>query len=335
MFDQYESELNFAITAVRTAANLCRRIQAEMVEPAVTKSDRSPVTVADFASQAIIAQVYQENFPDIPLVAEEDSGMLRAGDVGTLEAVHKYVQTIHPHASADDVCDWIDLGGGEPGQRFWTLDPIDGTKGFLRGDQYVLAIGLIEDGEVVLGVMACPNLNQDMLPDHGGGGSIAYAAKGLGSWAMTLEGGEPRKLQVSQVIDPVQARMLRSYESSHTDPAKINELVHIMGISVEPVLMDSQTKYGLLAAGHGEFIFRLLSPKQPGYQEKIWDQAAGSILVEEAGGRVTDLRGQRLDFGQGRTLKGNIGVLASNGWLHDQALKALYQAGADRRPESE
>jgi 3'(2'), 5'-bisphosphate nucleotidase len=99
--------------------------------------------------------------------------------------------------------------------------------------------------------------------------------------------------------------------------------------------MDSQAKYGLLAAGHGELIFRLLSPSQPGYEEKIWDQAAGSILVEEAGGRVTDLKGARLDFAQGRTLMNNIGVMASNGHLHDHALRAINRVGADRRPEAE
>jgi 3'(2'), 5'-bisphosphate nucleotidase len=128
--------------------------------------------------------------------------------------------------------------------------------------------------------------------------------------------------------------MLRSFESSHTDPVKIENLEGELGLEVEAVKMDSQAKYGLLAAGHGEFIFRLLSPSQPGYEEKIWDQAAGSILVEEAGGRVTDLKGARLDFSRGRTLINNLGVLASNGSLHNTALEAIKAVGADKRPES-
>ena len=117
--------------------------------------------------------------------------------------------------------------------------------------------------------------------------------------------------------------------------AFIGQMVIVLnlGLGVNPVLMDSQAKYGLLAAGNGELIFRLLSPSQPGYQEKIWDQAAGSILVEEAGGTVTDLKGARLDFAQGRTLRNNLGVLASNGHLHDRALSAVMLVGADRRPE--
>jgi 3'(2'), 5'-bisphosphate nucleotidase len=329
----YETELTFAIEAVKTAAQLCRRIQVEMILPAVTKEDRS-LTVADFTSQAIVAKMHQEAFPDVPLVAEEDSRVLREADEsGTLSSVHHYVQSLYPEVNQESVCDWIDLGVGAPGDRFWTLDPIDGTKGFLRGDQYVVALALIEEGKVVVGAMGCPNLNQDMQPDHEGKGSIAYAVKGQGAWAMDISGGAANRIYVSSEDDPRQARMLRSFETSHTDPGNINRIASEMGMDADPVLMDSQAKYGLLAAGNGEMIFRLLSPAQPGYQEKIWDQAAGSILVEEADGTVTDLTGARLDFAQGRTLQENIGVLASNGHLHYHALNAIKAIGADRRPE--
>jgi 3'(2'), 5'-bisphosphate nucleotidase len=336
MPETYARELNFALETVKIAAQLCQRIQKEMVQPAVTKEDRSPVTVADFASQAVVARMYQDAFPDVSLVAEEDSRVLR-GPVGegTLASVHKYVQSIYPQVSPEKVCDWIDLGAGKPGARFWTLDPIDGTKGFLRGDQYVVALGLIEKGEVVLGAMGCPNLSVDMRPDHDSGGSMAYAVKGQGAWAVGMDGGARRRLEVSGIAEPKEARMLRSFESGHTDPGKIQGLAVELGLEADPVLMDSQAKYGLLAAGHGDLLFRLLSPSQPGYEEKIWDQAAGSILVEEAGGRVTDLRGERLDFAQGRTLLKNIGVLASNGHLHERALHALEHLGVDRRPEGE
>jgi len=92
--------------------------------------------------------------------------------------------------------------------------------------------------------------------------------------------------------------------------------------------MDSQAKYAVLAAGAGELLFRLLSAAKPDYRERIWDQAAGSIVVEEAGGKVTDLDGKTLDFSRGRTLAANRGVVASNGLLHDAALAALAQVGA-------
>jgi 3'(2'), 5'-bisphosphate nucleotidase len=92
--------------------------------------------------------------------------------------------------------------------------------------------------------------------------------------------------------------------------------------------MDSQAKYAVLAAGAGDLLFRLLSPKQPDYREKIWDQAAGSLVVEAAGGRISDLDGQPLDFTAGRTLARNRGVLASNGYLHEAALQALRRIQA-------
>lgn len=334
MSRSYDSELNFALTAVRTATHLCSRVQREMVLPAVTKTDRSPVTVADFASQAVVARMLQGVFPDVPLVAEEDSTVLRGtSGEATLESVLSYVQGLFPGVLGEQVCDWIDLGTGDPAGRFWTLDPIDGTKGFLRGDQYVVALALIEEGQVVLGAMGCPNLNRDMLPEQAGRGSIAYAVRGQGSWARDMDGGEPHRIAVSSRHNPREARMLRSYESSHTDPGAIERVADELGLEVHPVLMDSQAKYGLLAGGQGELLFRLLSPSKPDYEEKIWDQAAGFILVEEAEGRVSDVKGDRLDFSQGRTLRKNIGVVASNGHLHDLALAALERIGANRRPQ--
>jgi 3'(2'), 5'-bisphosphate nucleotidase len=101
-----------------------------------------------------------------------------------------------------------------------------------------------------------------------------------------------------------------------------------LGINTPPLLMDSQAKYLTLAAGTGDLIFRLISPDRPDYREWIWDQAAGSLLVTEAGGRVSDLAGAGLDFSRGRRLVGNRGVLASNGRLHPAALQALQRVGA-------
>ena len=92
--------------------------------------------------------------------------------------------------------------------------------------------------------------------------------------------------------------------------------------------MDSQAKYAVLAAGKGDLLLRLLSPSRPDYREKIWDQAAGSIVLEEAGGKITDLHGKELDFRTGRSLTNNRGILASNGALHGAALQALSEIGA-------
>ncbi len=334
MFDQYTQEAEFAIQVVSQAAKLGRRIQQEMVMPALSKQDRSPVTVADFASQALVAQRLQEVFPGAILVGEEGSAALKEPEqAALLEAVVRYVGEQVCGATAAQVCTWIDYGDADPEERYWTLDPIDGTKGFLRGDQYVVALALVEHGRPVVAALGCPNLNRDGEPDVGGSGSVAFAVHGEGAWIMDLEGGASRRMHTSDCSRPADCRMLRSFESGHTDPARLEGLKREMGIQAEPVLMDSQAKYVLLAIGHGEVIFRILSPEMPDYVERIWDHAAGSLIVEEAGGRVTDVGGKRLDFSRGRMLHGNVGVLATNGPLHAQALQALKAVGAHQRPE--
>ncbi len=335
VFEPYAAEAQFALQAVRAAARLCRRIQEERVAPAMTKADRSPVTVADFASQALIGRMLIESFPQDPLMAEEGSAALRTREgAETLRVVTEYLARLHPEATPESVCRWIDHGTAAPAGRFWVLDPIDGTKGFLRGEQYVVALALIERGEVVLGALGAPNLGHDLRPQVGGAGCALLAVRGRGSWATPLVEESLTRLQVSRRSEPQRARLLRSVESGHTDVAKIEAIADALGTREPPVLMDSQAKFALIAGGRAELILRLLSPHNPDYSEKIWDQAAGSIIVEEAGGRVTDLRGQPLDFAAGRELRNNLGVLVSNGLLHQVALQAVRAVGADRRPEA-
>ncbi|HEY8516441.1 MAG TPA: 3'(2'),5'-bisphosphate nucleotidase [Candidatus Binatia bacterium] len=322
-------ETLFAVAAVREACELARAVQRDLVTPALTKSDRSPVTVADFAAQAIVAQRLERERPDDVLVGEEEASDLRAPEQrATLEQVTRFVASRVAGASSDDVCRWIDRGRAEPGQRFWTLDPVDGTKGFLRGEQYAIALALIEDGRVTVGVLGCPNLAEDGRSDIGGIGALFAAERGSGAFATPLGRESWRRLKVSDRSDPKSARLLRSVESGHTNVDEMAELVGALGATAEPVLMDSQAKYAVLAAGAGELLFRLLSPTKRDYRERIWDQAAGSIVVEEAGGRVTDLDGKPLDFTRGRTLAANRGIVASNGLLHDAALAALRRIGA-------
>lgn len=330
MIDLNNPEIKFALHAVRQASQLVQHVQAEMVSPALTKEDRSPVTIADFASQALIAWLLEQNFPNDPMVAEEDAEALRQPQGSqTLEMVTHYITEFAPQATADSVCGWVDKGAAQPGQRYWCLDPIDGTKGFLRGDQYVVALALVVDGKVQLGVLGCPNLTDAYRPDMGGPGSLVIAVRDQGTWVTPLDcPGEITSLHVSERAKPAQARLLRSFESGHTNITQIDEFVQVMGISTPPMRMDSQAKYAVLASGKGDLILRLLSTTKPDYREKIWDQAAGSIILEEAGGCITDIFGKELDFTQGRTLAKNRGICASNNLLHRAALKALDAIGA-------
>jgi len=326
MLNLERPETRFAIDIVRQASQLVKQVQAEKVSPAITKGDFSPVTVADFASQALVGRALAEKFPDQPFVAEESASELRRPEGShTLEQVTEFVSTVVPGSTPEKVCEWIDHGTSEPTGEFWTLDPIDGTKGFLRGDQYAVALALVVDGKVQIGVLGCPNISEGYLPDPGGSGTLAVAVRGEGAWQTALdnENEELSPLRISDVKVPEQARLMRSVESEHTNIGKMDYLAEELAVEVEPVRMDSQAKYMVLAAGRGELYLRFLSSNQPDYKERIWDQAAGSLIVEEAGGKVSDLHGRSLDFSAGRTLLHNHGVLASNGHLHQQALKAL------------
>jgi 3'(2'), 5'-bisphosphate nucleotidase len=284
--------------------------------------------VADFASQAVVAQGLEQAFPNDPLVAEEDAAALR-NSPGELEQVQRFVTRSIPGAQAEAVCAWIDRGMATPRRRFWTLDPIDGTKGFLRGDQYAVALALLVDGQVQVAALGCPVLSEARRPDLYGAGCLVLAVRGQGAWTTPLADPGPfERLQVSDIQQPERARLLRSYEAGHTNVGQIDELTQALGSRAEPVRMDSQAKYAVLASGGGELLVRLLSPAKPDYREKIWDQAAGALVLEEAGGMITDLSGAPLDFNAGRTLARNRGVLASNGRLHAAALRALRSIGA-------
>lgn len=330
-------EFEFALETVRCAGRLAGKIRREMISQPLHKDDRSPVTVADFAVQAVTAARLRESFPEDPLVAEEDAAQLRnAQSKALLGRISHFVRHLSPKATTGEILEWIDFGKGEPAQRFWTLDPIDGTKGFLRGDQYVVALALIEDGIVQLGFLGCPELGLviesgkvrlDTSGQAKDKGVLVFGARGEGTFVASMEGKEIYPLQVSAVSASDHARLLRSFESGHTNPAMMNRVVEIMGTREKPVLMDSQAKYAVLAAGQGDLLLRLLS--RPDYREHIWDQAAGSLIVEEAGGRVTDVDGKKLDFSTGRKLTRNRGVVASNGHLHQQALQAVRQAASD------
>jgi len=321
-------EVRFALEAVRQASRLVLTVQSELVSPALLKDDRSPVTVADYASQALVARLLSQAFPHDPLVGEEDSSELRQNRP-VLEQVTGFVRRFNPEADEGRICDWIDLGASSPSRRFWTLDPIDGTKGFLRGDQYAVALALVVDGAVQVAVLGCPRLSQAYRPDYHGPGSLVLALRGQGAWTTPLDGKMRwERLRVSSQADPSQARLLRSFEAGHTNPGQIDEFVRLLGVQAEPVRLDSQAKYAVLAAGQGELMVRLLSSSKPDYREKIWDQAAGSLIIQEAGGTISDLDGKPLDFSSGRTLANNRGVLASNGRLHAMALTALRRIGA-------
>ena len=323
--DEHSPEVLTAIEAAVKASELCQKIRKDLVRgESILKSDRSPVTIADYASQAILCKWIRERFPHDTIVAEEDSKELRRPDRSKiLGQVTDYVSAFIPTASSKEVCAWIDFSSSSITERFWTLDPIDGTKGFLRADQYAIALALVENGGVTLGLLACPNLSVDIPQPLGEKGCLFVALKGKRSIQMNLKGLNKRTLSVSKIKDPSEATVTESVEPDHADHLFHQRLAKKLNISKPSLRMDSQAKYGIVARGEVTLYLRVPSTSEPGYKENIWDHAAGSIIAEEAGGKVTDILGHPLDFSCGIKMEKNHGVLVTNGILHEVVLEAL------------
>ena len=312
----------FVVDVVKEASKLALAVQQEMVTPTtVEKADKSPVTVCDLAIQALISRRLAEQFPNDALVGEESNDVF-AGEDGQklLGQVTGFVQRFEPSETPASVAAWIERGRDDGDEnRYWVLDPVDGTKGFLRRQQYAIALGLTIDKQPVLGALGCPCWQE---------GTVYFASQGEGAYSIPLRGTDLTPIHVSDVSDASLARILRSVEKGHTNVGQIDYIVEKLNIKTEPVSIDSQVKYGVLASGGAEILLRLISPKAPSYKEKIWDQCAGVVVLQEAGGKVSDLDGLPLDFTHGRTLAENRGVCATNGKIHSAVLDAIAAVGA-------
>jgi HAL2 family 3'(2'),5'-bisphosphate nucleotidase len=279
---------------------------------------RSPVTVADFAIQALISlglQYINNSSSSFRLVAEESAEELRADEVSA-QIVTDLVNQFNRHNqkkiyTMNEVLDAIDSGNDDGiTPSFWTLDPIDGTLGFIRGDQYVVALAYIgQDGEIDMGLVGAPNLME--------GGCIYVAVRDTKTVIYSLDGkiiGHPRCNHQSTAADTLFIESI-----AHTDNGISEKLRSALGIISNPIKMDSIAKYCCVSNGSVSVYPRI------GKNQNIWDHAPGVILVQESGGRVTDARGNKLNWLKGRKLFDNFGVIASNGVLHDDILLALKE----------
>jgi HAL2 family 3'(2'),5'-bisphosphate nucleotidase len=366
-----------AKVAVRLACRVTTTVQASAFSR-IVKSDASPVTVADFAAQAIISIVLQHQLAlpsgtPFRMMGEEDEATFRGAGPEVMARVAELVEATIPkaaflpdavsgHASAawsvEEVVAAVGIGG-YPGARvadgsscppFWVLDPVDGTKGFLRRGQYAVGLAYVSCGSVSLAVIGCPNLPYPALVGGHVPGSMAAvqpaavqaaahadAAVRIGTLCSALAGGGafqepleptfteevagPTRLHVSSAHPSSPSfHVAQSFERTESDAAASAHLCASLSIVASPLLLDSMVKYCLVARGEAAAYFRLLGGT---YRECIWDHAPGSLLVTEAGGVSSDVHGEALDFSHGQRLSKNVGIVASNGTAHTAILAAL------------
>ncbi len=324
---QYERERQAAVEAVISACRLCSAVQHRLAdEHKMSKTDTSPVTVADFGSQALIISHLRKMFATDPMVGEEEAAMLRKPEQQALkDEVVRLVREVDPAMDNAQILAMIDEGVGacDFTQRYWTLDPIDGTKGFLRGQQYAVALALVEQGEPVLGVLGCPNLAVDPNDPSKGQGVVFIGVKGDGAFARPLDQAQETRIHVSMKADPSQTRLCDSIEKEHSSHSAHARIAELLGMTAPPYRLDSQAKYGVVARGEAEMYLRIID--NPNYHSCIWDHAPGVAVVHAAGGSVTDVFGKPLDFSTGRRLTKNSGVIVTNGAIHDAVLQAIRQ----------
>ncbi|CAH2041869.1 unnamed protein product [Thlaspi arvense] len=300
-------------------------------------------------------------FPSIPLVAEEDSAFLHSNNLvsSVLNAVTDKTSFRDKQLTETDVLEAIDRGkdefsfGSKPA-TYWVLDPIDGTRGFVRGTDvlYVVGLALVVEGKIVLGVMGCPNWHEDMpgksttaalesINVFPGSGIIMVSHIGCGTWTKQLFDvlSSTRKSLSSWTRCSVDGCCLvhearfcipdsQTWESlplstsfdATTNPESIND----KQILLLPTCCGSLCKYLTVAAGRASvFILRARSQTII----KAWDHAVGMICVHEAGGKVTDWSGSKLDLAADKVERRFIfpsgGVLVTNSHLHRELLELI------------
>ena len=221
------------------------------------KGDDSPVTEADHKAEAVILERLRAEFPDIPIIAEED-------------------------AAAYGV-------PGEIGPRFFLVDPLDGTKAFVRGDDHFTAnIGLIENGVPVAGAVAAPVQGRTWFTSPSGAMRRPFAGEG----------------------EKVRVRPWKAHESlaliSHTMKPEALEALKAQYGFAKSLAMDSSIKLCIIAEGQADLYARHGTTME-------WDIAAGHAVLAAAGGRVTQPDGAPFLYG-----KADQGF--KNGWFVARAV---------------
>ena len=322
----YEAEQLVAIEAVDKAALLCERIQALLwSEDAATKADSSPVTVADYGAQALICSTLKAAFPQDPIIAEEDAAALRHPESEALRSsLLKHLHTVTDGDSDVKLLEAIDCGyvNASSSGRCWVVDPIDGTRGFLNNGPYIIALALLEEGIPVLGILCYPRQS----PKEETAASMGYtllAVRGEGLKKLDHSTATWEPLVLTPERTPPCGTFAQCRQSTFYSDALASEIFERAKLQAISFDIDSQYRHAQVALGACSAYLRL--PYQEEWVENIWDHAAGTLIVEEAGGRVSDLRGKALDFSKGRVLKDNQGIVVTNGAVHQRVLDACAQ----------
>ncbi len=252
----------------------------------------------DEAGRAVLEQYERfEVIADAPATITTDADR---------EAQEIILTTLHRAFPADALC------AEEPtptlaaatrtGDRLWIIDPIDGTRGFAKKiGEFSLMIGFVDRGRLAVGAV--------LEPAHD---RLTYAIRGGGCWCRDA-GGPARPCRVSTIDQLAQATLVQSRPRDRSKPTR-----PVQALAPAKVIetYSAGIKLALVARGEADIYVNSYEAFHD------WDIAAGQILVEEAGGRVTGLHGETIQYGLPGAWQ-RSGLLGTNGHVHDLALAGL------------
>lgn len=339
----YAKELQLACITVQRATQLTKTLLTAVDKGTLDKTDSTPVTIADFAAQALIIHTLHGIYPADNFVGEEDSQALR-GNTTLLDRTWDLLCTVpeaHRPTSKEEMMRLIDLGARgacTPHTRAWVLDPVDGTATFMNGQQYAVCLSLVENGQQKVGVLGGPNLcletgeiREDVV-DRDGYGYQVFAVAGEGAWRRKMIADMDGRLEeatrlepVKQITDPAEIRFIDSSCATSSNYELHARVAERLGAPWPPHadLWAAQLRYVAIAAGGCNVLLKV--PRKPAYRSKIWDHSGGMLLAQELGVRVSDLQGNRVDCGLGRTLAGCYGMVVAPESVHSLVLEAVRE----------
>lgn len=295
----YYEELRLAIDIVNTASEITewfRRFGFQSYQ----KEDGSPVTVADYATQIYIINRITEKFPNDQIIAEED-------DISLISDITK--SSINSCYEALNIGDKINIENAlikdyKHSKRQWTVDPIDGTKGYQKGLFYAIGIGFMINSNPKICSIAVPNYSKLVK-------AIFIAEKDQGS-KFSIDNSEFKPIKVSEQSILKEAKMCQSLH--YNKPWVIDFANHVEITNF--VQIDSMAKFCKVADGTADFYIKPMN-KSRSY---AWDFLPGTLLVKEAGGSITDLRGNAIKFKNNKCIVSAPGLIASNSLIHNDII---------------
>jgi 3'(2'), 5'-bisphosphate nucleotidase len=256
------------IEVVNLASEVLLKYFHQILNVEYKKDEFDPVTIADQESDSLLRIKLQELFPHDQILTEEST------DIPTL------------------------YDG-----RVWMVDPLDGTKDFIRGcDGFSINIGLLENGKAIFGCVAVPARGQ-----------LFYAEKGIGSFEKTKEGFQ--RLKVTDVTSVSEARLVTRNPNGEIRP--IEEKINLMTFKERIQDGGIGTKLSLIASGKAE------AHINTNFRASKWDTLGPQLILEEAGGMLTDFDGNQLDYQKTSVLWERSFVASNNEMIHSEILKWL------------